>query len=206
MYARSTTVQAHQDSIDNGIAFIRDDVMPALMDMPGCIGLSMMVDRESGRCIATSAWDSMESMRASEDMARPMRERAAEIMGNRAQVDEWQIAVLHRDHPTEHGACVRATWVRFDPENLDHAIDVYRMGMLPAMQELEGFCSASLMVDRDTGIAVSSVTYDDSAAMERTRDAADSLRLTGAREAGVEVLDVCEFELALAHLHVPEMA
>ncbi len=206
MYARSTTVQAHQDSIDNGIAFIRDDVMPALMDMPGCIGLSMLVDRESGRCIATSAWDSMESMRASEDMARPMRERAAEIMGNRAQVDEWEIAVLHRDHPTHQGACVRATWVRFDAAGLDRAIDVYRMAMLPAMQEMEGFCSASLMIDRESGIAVSSVTYDDSAAMERTRDEADSLRLTGAREAGVEVLDVCEFELALAHLHVPEMA
>lgn len=206
MYARSTTVQAHLDSIDNGIVYIRDAVMPTMMDMPGCVGLSMLVDRETGRCIATSAWDTAESMRASEDMARPMREQAAEILGNRAQVDEWEIVVLHRDHPSHQGACVRATWVRFDAETLDRAIDLYRMAMLPAMRELEGFCSASLMIDREGGIAVSSVTYDDSAAMERTRDAADSLRLSGARDAGVEVLDVCEFELVLAHLHVPEMA
>ena len=30
-------------------------------------------------------------------------------------------------------------------------------------------------------------------------------RSTGAQEAGVEVLKVCEFELALAHLRVPEL-
>ncbi|MQA59975.1 MAG: hypothetical protein GEU86_00455 [Actinophytocola sp.] len=206
MYARSTTVQAHQDSIDAGVAHIRDEVMPALLDMPGCIGLSMLVDRTSGRCIATSAWDSAEAMRASEDMARPMRERAAEILGNRAQVDQWEIAVLHRDHRTREGCCVRATWFRFSAGDMARAIDIYKMAMLPAMEQFDGFCSASLMVDRESGIAVSSVTYDSMDAMARTRDDADSLRLSGAREAGVEVLDVCEFELALAHLHVPEMA
>lgn len=204
MYARSTTVQAHQDSIDEGVAHIRDEVMPALLDMPGCIGLSMLVDRTSGRCIATSAWDSQEAMRASEDAARPMRERAAEIMGNRAQVDEWEIAVLHRDHRTREGSCVRATWVRFGAGEVARAIDIYKMAMLPAMEQFEGFCSASLMIDRESGIGVSSVTYDSMDAMARTREDADSLRLSGAREAGVEVLDVCEFELALAHLHVPE--
>ncbi|MGH3516628.1 MAG: antibiotic biosynthesis monooxygenase [Haloechinothrix sp.] len=207
MFARSTTVQAHPESIDAGIRHIRDEVMPTLQSIDGCIGLSMLVDRNSGRCIATSAWQSEEAMRASEAELRPVRDHAAEILGgNRAQVDEWEIAVLHRDHASSEGACVRATWVRFEADKLERAIDVYKMAILPGLEEFDGFCSASLLIDRESAIAVSSVTFDSMEAMERSRDKADALRAEGAKEAGVEVLDVCEFELALAHLRVPEMA
>ncbi len=55
VYARSTTVLAHLESIDAGVAHIRDEVMPMLFGMDGCIGLSMLVDRITGRCIATAA-------------------------------------------------------------------------------------------------------------------------------------------------------
>ncbi len=89
---------------------------------------------------------------------------------------------------------------------MDRAIDVFRMSSLPAIEELEGFCSASLMVDRSSGRAVSSVTYDSHEAMERNREQAGTVRAAGAQEAGANVLDVGEFELAVAHLRVPEMA
>jgi hypothetical protein len=205
VYARSTTFMARPESIDAGIAYIRDEVMPVLQDLDGCIGLSMIVDRQSGRCIATSAWQSEETMRATEDRLRPMRERATQIAGGSPQVEEWEIALLHRDHRSADGACVRATWTRCDPAQIDRAIETYKTDSLPAMEKLEGFCSASLLVNRSTGMAVSSATYDSVAAMQRTRDAANALRESGAKDAGVEVTDVCEFELALAHLRVPEL-
>jgi quinol monooxygenase YgiN len=206
VYARSTTVRAHLESLDSGIAFIRDEVMPTLLGMEGCVGLSMLVDRLTGRCIATSAWQSKEAMDASAERVRPLRERAAEMLGGRPQVDEWDIAVMHRDHTSAPGACVRATWVRMAPDQVDRGIDVYRMGVLPATQEFEGFCSASLLVDRREGYAVSSVTFDSREAMDRSRAQGEELRERGAREAGVEIMEVAEFELALAHLRVPEMA
>jgi hypothetical protein len=206
VYARSTTVLAHLKSIDAGVAHIRDEVMPTLLGMEGCIGLSMLIDRNTGRCIATSAWRTREAMLASERQLRPVRDHVAEILGNRPQVDEWEIAVLHRDHTSRSGACVRASWVRMAPAQADRVVDVYRMGLLPVMQDYDGFCSASLLVDRASGLAVSSVSYDSLESMQRSREKADALREAGAREAGVEIVEVCEFELALAHLRVPEMA
>ncbi len=206
MYARSTTVLAHLKSIDAGVAHIRDEVMPTLLGMEGCIGLSMLVDRNTGRCIATSAWRTREAMLASERQLRPVRDHVVEILGNRPQVDEWEIAVLHRDHTSRSGACVRASWVRMAPAQADRVVDVYRMGLLPVMQDYDGFCSASLLVDRASGLAVSSVSYDSLESMQRSREKSDALREAGAREAGVEIIEVCEFELALAHLRVPEMA
>jgi quinol monooxygenase YgiN len=206
VYARSTTIQAKPSSIDDGIAHVRDVVMPAVLGTEGCVGLSLMVDRQSGRCIATTAWQTKEAMQASEQRVRSLRDQAAQILGGTAQVEEWEIAVLHRDHRSREGACVRATWIKGDPGQVDRAIDVYKMVTLPALENLEGFCSASLMVDRASGRAVSSVVYDSIDAMQRTREQAGTLRAKTTREAGAEVLDVGEFELAIAHLNVPEMA
>lgn len=205
MYARSTTIQARPESIDAGIAYVRDEVMPVIQSMDGCIGLSMLVDRTSGRCIATSAWQSEDVMRATDERLQPVREQLGEMLGGSPQVDEWEIAVLHRDHRSAEAACVRVVWIRVDPGDLGRAIDVFKLASLPAAEELDGFCSASLFVDRASGRSVSSVTYDSPEAMERTRERAEQLRSAGADEARAEILDVCEFELALAHLRVPEL-
>ena len=92
------------------------------------------------------------------------------------------------------------------PGRADHVVDVYRMVLLPEIVEFEGFCGASLLVDRPSGYAVSSVTFDGHDAMRRTRSLAAVARERGAGEANGEVLEVVESELALAHLRVPEMA
>lgn len=206
MYARSSTIHARTSAIDEGIAHVRDEVMPAMRDIEGCMGLSLVVDRNSGRCIATSSWQSQEAMHASAERVRSIRDRAAEAFEGTTQVEEWEIALLHRDHPSPDGSCVRATWLQTDPAQMDHAIDVFRMVTLPRIQELTGFCSASLMVDRASGRAVTSVTYDSRESMERARDRAMELRSSVMQEVGGTVTDMCEFELAFAHLHVPEMA
>jgi len=206
VYARSTTFQARPESIDAGIAHVNDEVLPAIQRMEGCIGLSLLVDRQSGRCIATSAWETEEAMRATDQQLQPVRERVAEIVGGTPQVEEWEIAFLHRDHRAGPGACVRATWVQVDPAAVDRAVDIYKVATVPAMEGLEGFCSASLLVDRATGRAVSSVTYDSQETLASSRQQAKSIRASAIQEMGAEMLDIAEFELALAHLHVPEMA
>jgi heme-degrading monooxygenase HmoA len=206
MYARTTTIQAQPSSIDAGIAHIRDTVMSALEGMDGYVGVSLLVDRESGRCIATSAWQSEAAMRASAESVRPIRDRAIEAFGGSAQVEEWEIAALHRDHRSPEGACVRVAWFRGDPDRVDQGIDVYKLTNLPGLEDLEGFCSASLLIDRASGRAVTSATYDSVGAMQRNRDQSAALRTAVTQQAGTQMLDVCEFELALAHLRVPEMA
>jgi quinol monooxygenase YgiN len=206
VYARSTTIEAQPESIDAGIAYVCDEVMPALETMTGCVGLSLLVDRESGRCIITSAWDSQEAMQASSEQVTPLRDRAAEAFRGSATVNTWEIALLHRDHRSGEGACVRATWFKMSNGQMDRSIDFYKESVLPSLQELDGFCSASLLVDRTSGRAVSSVTFDSSDAMDRNREQARSLRAARLRELGADQLDVGEFELALAHLRVPELA
>lgn len=206
MYARSTTIQAQPLSLDIGIAHVRDVVMPALREIDGYVGLSLLVDRQSGRCIATSSWQTIEAMRASAERVAPIRDRTALMFDGSAKVEEWDIALLHRDHHAHDGACVRATWLKVVPDQLNRSVDFYRTSVLPEMEHLDGFCSASLMVDHPAcRRAVSCSTFDSMDAMARNRDRATELRSRRVRDLGAEVIDVAEFELAIAHLRVPEL-
>lgn len=206
MYARSSTIHADPGSIDAGIAHLRDVVLPELQTIDGFNGLSLIVDRDSGDCIATASWATQEAMRANADRVSPIRQRAAGLMGGETvQVDEWEVAVMHRTQPTHEGACVRATWTRSDPSRVDAALDVYKHSVLPATEAMGGFCSASMMVDRASGRSVGTTTWENRAALEASRVQADDIRANATTEAGVEITGVREFELALAHLHVPEL-
>ena len=73
-------------------------------------------------------------MRASEESIRPIRDRAAELFGGSPQVEEWEIAAMHREHRSSEGACVRATWVKVGPDQIDQGIDFYKMTILPALE------------------------------------------------------------------------
>mgnify|MGYP006138478839 CR=1 FL=1 len=56
--------------VDEGIAMVRDEVMPAVREMDGCIGLSLLVDRSTGMAIVTSAWETEDAMRSTEQRVR----------------------------------------------------------------------------------------------------------------------------------------
>lgn len=216
MFARSTTFQAGRPSrgrlsvppqrMDAGIQFLRTEVVPAVQAMDGCLGLSMMADRGSGRCIVTSSWESMERMRASDPTVASLRERAGALLGGLPFVEEWEVAAMHRAHRALDGACVRATWMHGAAADLDRGVDLFRMVLMPALESFDGFGSASLFLDRSAGRAVLSATYDSPALMGASREQATELRIRVAREARVDVLDVAEFELLHAHLRIPELA
>ena len=206
MYARSTTFEANPDRIDAGIAYFCDEVMPALSTMGGYVGMSLLAHRESGRCILTTAWEDSAAMQSSADRIPPLRDRAAEVLQASLSVDEWQIAAVHREHHSHEGARVRATWLKIRPDQFDQAVEFYKTSVLPEIEQLEGFCSSSLMSDRGSGRVVVSVTYDSQDAMERNREQARSLRTSLLRDLGADQQDVGEFELVIANLRVPEMA
>jgi hypothetical protein len=207
VYARTATIQAQPSSIDAGVAHIRDAVLPRLQEVDGCVGLSLLADRETGRCIATTAWETEDAMRASEEPTQPVRDQALQVFGavGSPMTEEWEIAALHRDHSAGEGACARVIWVKLPPDQLDAGINFYKMSVLPDLEALDGFCSASLLVDRASGRAVTCTSFDSLEAMERTREQATALKNTKILEVGAEELDDGEFALRLAHLRAPEL-
>jgi hypothetical protein len=205
MYARSTTVQGDPRTLDEAIAFVGTTEFPAITGIPGCVGLSMLADRDTGRCIVSSAWADEWSMTTSAETVRPMQDRLMRMLkADDALIQPWDIAVLHRERPSGDGARASVTWARVAPENVDTLLDAYRGSLLSRLQELPGFCSLSLVVDRAQGRTVSVTSFDSRDSLERSRTPARLMREEFAHAVAARIHDVAEMDVVVAHLHVPE--
>jgi quinol monooxygenase YgiN len=204
MYARTTTVRGNPRAVDEAIAFVRDAWLPSTTQLDGCTGLSMLVGRRSGRCIVTSGWTDEQAMLGSAESMRGSRAQLGRILAAVPVVAQWDIAVLHRIQPTGPDAVCRVIWSsRPDPAALDDDVATFRMALLPRIEELIGFCSASLMIDRVSGATVLAVAYADREAMLVAGQRADALRAEYARAMGGRITEVTDLDLVLAHLRVP---
>ena len=220
MYARSTIFVAQPDRIDDGIALANDVLMPLINDMAGCMGMSLLVDRSSGRCIVTVSWASEDAMRANNERLQPVRQRFLETLGGDGPetreweipiLQEWEIAILHRDHESPAEAHARVTWARPPAGQLDAAVAAFKANVVPLLENQDGFCSASMLIRRGTGMLGGTgmlcwtVSFDSRATVEGNRDFAAQQRALMTERIGIEYIDVVECELAIHHLRVPEL-
>jgi quinol monooxygenase YgiN len=207
MYARSTTFRGEPSAVDAGIAYTRDKVLPAVRQMDGCIGLSMLVDRHTGRCIVTTSWEDAEAMHHSAEAVAAIRHQAvASVHGveSETEVAEWEVGVLHRERPApEHAAC-RLIRTKAPIGQADRIIEAFGTGIVPRLAELHGFCSVSLFVDRRTGRCSIATVYEDRQTMSRAKGQAQAMREEFTEHMGMHVTEVAEFDVVLAHLRVPE--
>jgi quinol monooxygenase YgiN len=204
MYARSTTFRGTTQTMDDGISYIRDKVMPAVQQMDGCVGLSLLAERDTGRCIVTTSWADRQALDNSAEGVMAMRRRAAEIMGGPVDVQDWEIVVMHRLHSAHHGACARVIWTDGDPAEVDRTLDAFRMTVPAQLDELPGCCSISVMLDRSSGRSVVTTTYDSPQDMRAARDRAVQMREDFMHSMNRTITEVAEFELVVAHLRIPE--
>ena len=200
VHARTATFSGRPDTIDAGVDYLRNEAVPAILGMR-CIGMSVLADRQSGLCIVTTAWETRVAMRASVNKIRPIRERIAKTLAGMVEVEEWEIASMHRRQGSEHPTCAKVTWLRLGPEGADQLIADFSSEVLPALNAIRGFCSASLLVNREWGRAAVSAAYDGPEAMDRRINRAD-----GGHDVGANIIDTRSFDLVMPHLRVPDLA
>lgn len=204
MHVRATTISIDPKRVDDLIRFVQREVAPPLQDLPGSLGLSMFADRDSGTCTVSTAWDSEQDRDASDASLAPVRTRVAVEFEAVPTVELFEMAVLDRRRPAEAGFWARMTRVTIDPERIDDAVDAYGTTTLPALELLDGFCSAVLLVDRSAGMGLSSVTFDSRSALDASRELAKGIRSTSVAKMGAEIVEVRESEVVIAGIRAPQ--
>ena len=94
MHARVSIFEGSPDEIDEGLRQAREQVLPRARQMEGFKGLIALGDRQSGKMLGITFWESEEAMRASEEAANRMREKSAEAGGGTvAGVGRYEVVV-----------------------------------------------------------------------------------------------------------------
>ena len=205
MFARSTTILGKPQLLDEGIAYVRDTLVPAALRTDGCVGLSMLCDRDSGRTITTTAWADAAATRTSWDDLLGIRAHAAEILRGKAEVREWEVAVLHHRQRTPEGACARVMWGRCDPAAVESVVGEFHRTLVQQVDALPGFCSMTVLVDREKGRTVLAATYESRAEMERGGDQAAATAALFTEQMSLETTEIAVLDVALNQLGTPDM-
>jgi heme-degrading monooxygenase HmoA len=67
--------------VDQGIKSVREQVIPAAREMKGFQGMLALADRNTGKLVGITLWESEEALRQSEDAANQLRVGAASAGG-----------------------------------------------------------------------------------------------------------------------------
>ena len=94
MYARVSTYRGSPEQLDVGIRHIRENILPRIRKSDGYKGGYFLVDRQSGKSVAATLWESEQAMRASEEAADRLRSEGAEASGaTEEDVDRYEVAI-----------------------------------------------------------------------------------------------------------------
>ncbi len=95
MYARISTLEGSPEQIDEGLRYVRENVLPQLQQQDGFKGMAALADRQAGRTLGITFWESEEALRASEEAADRLRADSAEAMSDTiAGVERYEVGFM----------------------------------------------------------------------------------------------------------------
>ncbi|MGQ0572681.1 MAG: hypothetical protein ACT4RN_00575 [Pseudonocardia sp.] len=204
MFVRITTIQGSPQKTDAAVEFVETTGRPLLEASTGNRGIGVLVDDEAGRTLVASYWDTAAARLESESALAGRRGQAAAVAGGDVTVENYEVVVAQRLAMPPAGAPARLLRAQGEPgPETDELIAFYRSEALPLITGLAGLCSVQLLVDRESGRAISATAWADEAALAAAQDAlaaaaAKFVERFGDRITGVEKYTVVSTTLQMS--------
>ncbi|MFI5684236.1 hypothetical protein [Streptomyces sp. NPDC051636] len=198
MFVRSIYATGDPTRIDTAIRALNTEGRDLLEERPGYRGAGVFVDRELGKLLAVSWWESEQARRNSDEV---MRERRGALLGSFAgtlAVENFEVAVFDAVRQPRVGGGLRITRLEFDPADTDLLADTFRASVLPRLETLAGLARTSLFVDRERGRGMVGTLFTDRESLVASRAVQAAARHEGAAKAHVTVTALEEFEVVHA--------
>ena len=95
MFARMSTLEGPPDQMDEGLRYVREQVLPLMQQQDGFKGFIALGDRQSGKLIGVSLWESEQAMRASEEAGDRARGDPAEVVSaSGVDVERYEVGLF----------------------------------------------------------------------------------------------------------------
>jgi heme-degrading monooxygenase HmoA len=204
MYVRTLYVTGDPGKIDDACKTLSTKGQKLLSDQPGYRGMSLLADRELGKLLVGTWWESEKTRQASD---KSLAEQRAVLLSPFAQtiaIDNFEAAVVRP--PTGQlrtGAGCRLSRLECAPSDADLMVDTFESTTLPTLEHIPGFAGASLFLDRSAGRAMVSVLYIDHKALATSRSSQAAARGMITAKAHVTLRSVEEFEVIFTTMIAP---
>jgi heme-degrading monooxygenase HmoA len=198
MFVRAVYATGDPALLDTAVRSLNSEGRDLLEERPGYRGAGVFADRELGKLLAVSWWESEETRRHSDEVMRERRGALLEPFAGTVAVANYEVAVLHQLRPPRQGGGLRITRMEFDPRDTDLVIDTFRATVLPRAESLPGLARASLLIDRERGRAMAGTLFVDRASLTASRAAVATARHEASAKAHVDVVGLEEFEVVYA--------
>lgn len=210
MIGRANIIEADPSRIDEGVAFVRDQVKPLVDSLPGSRGLGMWANRETGQVVISTVWEDRSALESSEGHVAPLRAEAAKRFGaGPVRVEIAELVLVWQAAPDQPGYWTRSTEMTVPMHKIEDGIAMTRDEVLPDAEQIPGLNTYVLLVNRDTGYSAVNATYRTRAELVASRERARDLRATSVARLGATQPVVREMETIIVGIRgaeIPEQA
>lgn len=91
MFARIGIWKGTPDELDRWVTRSREQVMPAVRQQPGVRGAYWLLDREAGRALTVTLWESEEALRASEQFRTQAQAGTTQASGAAVTTERYEV-------------------------------------------------------------------------------------------------------------------
>ncbi|MEU2063270.1 hypothetical protein [Streptomyces sp. NPDC013455] len=198
MFVRTVYATGDPALLDTALRSLNSEGRDLLEERPGYRGAGVFADRQLGKILAVSWWETEEGRRNSDEVMRERRGVLLEPFASTVSVANFEAAVFHQVRHPQQGGGLRVTRLEFDPRDADLVVDTFRATAVPRLESLPGLARASLLIDRDRGRAMAGVMFVDGASLTASRAAMAAVRHDVSAKAHVDVVGLEEFEVVYA--------
>jgi heme-degrading monooxygenase HmoA len=201
MFARVTWVEGPPDQLEQGIRAFREQVVPAARRLAGFSGVSLLVDRSTGRSASVTYWESEPALRDSEAAASALRTQATQASGARVrEIERFELLFQERSAPPRADTFVRVNLLRGSPDKLDAAVRFVREQTGSVVTQQKGFRAVLMGANRQTGRAFVTSVWDTAADREASDAALRELRRQAGQVAGADQVQIELYEVVFAEV------
>ena len=93
MHARTGSLQVSPDRLDEVVSTFENEQIPRYREQDGYKGFTVLANRQSGRVMGVSFWESDEALQATEDLGAEARESIRQTGGGEGEIvrEDWEV-------------------------------------------------------------------------------------------------------------------
>ena len=95
MHARSGAFNLSPDKVEDAIQLFREEYLPRYREQSGYKGFTLLANRDTGKVMGISFWESESDIRGSDELGRQARDDIQQQGEGRGEIErvDWEVAL-----------------------------------------------------------------------------------------------------------------